>query len=902
MRKLLLSTLFALVVTTLAAQGELLTGSLSSRRFTTRDGLPQMQVETIWQDSRGYIYMGTLSGFVRYDGRILTPFLKGRRENIVGFVEVEHGKKQGSALPDVRALGFLRQWHVNGGDRLRPEPIDVQGRWLLNNFNATDLPSGFVLIEDTLEEHRRICRVPAKGAMETVLSVGEMDLMDPDRKLYADTTGVYIPTNQGLYVVETALMSPRKAAPKVQARILTPKSDIFSLCRVGGKLYALAADGVYTLTAGCLAKVCDFAFSAPDYGLFVRHDRRGRLLIADAHTVYQYDGQRMTTLAGGFNMVKGLTIDCWDRLWLATYQGAYCFFNRDFMTYRLADSNDIVRALAVDGRGQLVMGTLNGSLLCRNKAGTTTLLDAGDDNFYQPNAATLDGRVYMAGNGDVVAIDGEGRQEWLQLPSARYRFVARAGRRIIAGARALLVAYDPATAAVDTLTTQIAYPWTAATDKQGRLWVGASLGLYQMQPTAKGGAWQCEMVDYPQRLIITAMTPDNAGNVLFASNDSLFAIVNGTVSDLTRQVPQLIGHEIRALHVSPRGFIVIAAVDGLFVGRIANNATAKDGDTSVVIADVHFFDHTNGFTIVEPLMATMAETTDGTVWLSGLEEMASFRPDDLLASQQESTVVSPPRRWWQYWQAWVVAGLLLAGLIWLLARRYEERRNRKAMVQLRRERNRKELQINAIRLKAIPHFHANVMAGIEYFIMNDSAEEAAKYLKRYADFTSLTLSDIDRPARTVDEEVAYVSNYLELERLRYGDKLDYHINVSPEVDRHTMIPNMLLHTYCQNAVKHGIGNRPEGGRVEINIAPSAKVEKAIVVEVSDNGVGRAEAARLNRRSTKKGLQILLEQIALYNQMNRRPITQEVTDLYDDRGKPAGTRFAMTIPLDYQFED
>ena len=43
---------------------------LSFRRFTTQDGLPQMQAETIFQDSKGYIYIGTLSGFVRYDGRI----------------------------------------------------------------------------------------------------------------------------------------------------------------------------------------------------------------------------------------------------------------------------------------------------------------------------------------------------------------------------------------------------------------------------------------------------------------------------------------------------------------------------------------------------------------------------------------------------------------------------------------------------------------------------------------------------------------------------------------------------------------------------------------------------------------------------------------------------------------
>ena len=74
---------------------------LTFRRFVTQDGLPQMQTERLWQDSRGYIYVGTLSGFVRYDGRQFTPFLKGRRLNIVGFAETE-----GS----VWAFDFRRQW------------------------------------------------------------------------------------------------------------------------------------------------------------------------------------------------------------------------------------------------------------------------------------------------------------------------------------------------------------------------------------------------------------------------------------------------------------------------------------------------------------------------------------------------------------------------------------------------------------------------------------------------------------------------------------------------------------------------------------------------------------------------------------------------------------------------
>lgn len=74
MKKAFLLIWCSLTVVSGLAQEPLLKSELSYRRYTTLDGMPQMQVETVWQDSRGYIYIGTLSGFVRYDGLSFTPF------------------------------------------------------------------------------------------------------------------------------------------------------------------------------------------------------------------------------------------------------------------------------------------------------------------------------------------------------------------------------------------------------------------------------------------------------------------------------------------------------------------------------------------------------------------------------------------------------------------------------------------------------------------------------------------------------------------------------------------------------------------------------------------------------------------------------------------------------------
>ena len=861
--------LFCWLVAMTILAGDSIVSQLSYRRFTTLDGLPQMQAETVFQDSEGYIWIGTLSGFVRYDGRTLTPFLKGRRENIVAFNETEEG---------VSALGFRRQWLVNG-DKADMYPIDPNQQWLsneagsgqhwlLNNFNATDLPVGMILLEDEQESHRMLAHLK-KGTWTSFLKSGVFDQMMPDRKMYIDGNDIYVPTEQGLYLVRDR-----------KSKQLSQKDDFFTLVRMGGKLYALAGDGIYTIDNDRLTQSKAFPFEAPDYGLFARPSQDGKLFIADSHNLYQFDGQNVRKLASGFNLIKSLLVDKWGRLWMATYQGVYLFFHTVFTIHRLNDSNDIVRAICTDANGHLIMGTLNGKLLVDGQQNY-----AEEGQYFNPSATRIGQTVYIVGKGDVAAIDN-GTLHWMGLPQDRYQFVASASGRLIIGNRQGILAYDIQQQRADTLSKEILHPWCAAEDNSGDLWVGSTTGLYRLAGWKEGKAQQ----EHILKKVVTTIETDSEGHIFFASNDSLFIIRNGQAEDLTCQLPLLAGHEIRTLHISTRGFLVVATLDGILVARIDNNG---------ITSDAQWFDHTNGFTVIEPMNTPMVETDDGTIWLAGLEEMVSFQPQRLLAFNPSKTIVEGKLPWWKRWWALLSMGLVVVLLCWWFAHLYERRANRKAMERLQREKRQKELQVKAIRLKAIPHFHANVLASIEYYLMNNSSEEAIHYLKMYSDFTNQTLSDIDRPARSIDEEIEYIRLYLGLEQLRLGDRLNYEISVDEEVDRQTQLPTMMLYTYCQNAVKHGICNKPEGGRIDIRIR---REDDNVVVEVIDNGVGRAEAARLNRYSTKQGLLLLNEQIALCNQTNKNLIRQRVTDLYDANGRPAGTCYAMSVPIHYHFEE
>ena len=640
---------------TMAAQME---SKLTYRRYTTQDGLPQMQTERLWQDKRGYIYIGTLSGFVRYDGHDFTPFLKGRRENIVGFTE---------AGDEVRALGFRRQW-TTSFDNVEMHPIDAEGHWLLNNFNAGSLPEGYVLLEDEREEQRRLCRVTEQGFLP-VLKGALLDEMTPDRKLCLDTTGIYVPTEKGLYRVVNGKRALR----------LSTKTDFYTLIRQDNQLLAFACDGIYEIRTTGMVKKKDYTFLSPDYGLIVRHLGDGRLIIADSHHLYEYDGREVCVIASGFNVVKDVLVDKWGRLWVATYEGAFCFFNRCFTTHRLDDEDDIVRAIGFDGKGDVVMGSLNGKLLVNGQVAEEST------NFFQPSTVTIGDAVYLTGGSDVLRYDG--KAEWLGLPQDRYVFVGRLGERLITGSRKCITAYDTKSGQTDTLTTEIPHPWCAVADGEGTLWVGSSFGLYSISKNK-----EVQKTDYPQKLVITTMTSGPKGHVLFASADSLFMTSGKDIEALSSQMPALAGHEIRALHYSPKGYLVIAVIEGLFVCRLSEDC---------MISDARYYDHTNGFVALEPLKATIAEAPDGTIWLAGVEEMTSFNPRDLLNFHQEDTYIVPPLRWWQRWWVWLLALALLSLGIWCIALIYEKRRSHKTMVHLEGAKLEKEKQIKAIREKAI---------------------------------------------------------------------------------------------------------------------------------------------------------------------------------------------------------
>jgi two-component system LytT family sensor kinase len=109
----------------------------------------------------------------------------------------------------------------------------------------------------------------------------------------------------------------------------------------------------------------------------------------------------------------------------------------------------------------------------------------------------------------------------------------------------------------------------------------------------------------------------------------------------------------------------------------------------------------------------------------------------------------------------------------------------------------------------------------------------------------------------------------------------------------TNVPKMIIQSYAENAIKHGLMHRKSGGLLTIVIRKEGTVLKLII---EDNGVGREKAAQLNPDTTRRGFRIMDRTIELYRKLYQTGIDQLIEDLKDDKGNPSGTRVVLTIYL------
>jgi len=173
----------------------------------------------------------------------------------------------------------------------------------------------------------------------------------------------------------------------------------------------------------------------------------------------------------------------------------------------------------------------------------------------------------------------------------------------------------------------------------------------------------------------------------------------------------------------------------------------------------------------------------------------------------------------------------------------------------------------------------------------EDRQSAYDYMNKFTVLLRTMLNDADRIYRSLGEEVEFVTTYLELEKLRFGDKFDFVIEISDKVSQKEQVPKLVLQTFAENAIKHGLMSCAQGGLLKIIII---REDDYLKLTIEDNGVGRENSSGRST-STGKGLKLTGEFYDILNQINKRAIKHSLTDLFDADGVPAGTRVDIWVP-------
>ena len=974
---------FAIAIT---ARENLLKSEYSYRRYTTQDGLPSMRCNVVFQDTKGFIWVGTDAGFSRFDGFNFTNFFHEKNLNIYRFYEDEAG--------NVVAVGVFQHYKVLSDDKVTVF-TPRKGFILPDDAYSGALPQKYGVYQD-FNGHRGIFSVQ-NDTLVKILETPVLNKLEKDSFcfIYFDDKDSlwYVPTGvEGTYVLD------------YEGNTVEHHDCMFeSIIRFGNDIYATDYmqfnGGLYKKTNGCFIRVYEHWFTGNTQFLPVNDSV---MLLKCSNHLYRYTTtsnklEILFTHIGYNYSIRKMIQDNEGNIWMATRTGLYNFFNLKFQRYLINfddKEKNMITGIAEYPENHFYIGTLRADLIKIFPNGKT-------QEIIIPNPDWENGWkcFFITPFKDYNRIYATSCIALLSINNNKATFLTDNRFYISSifpyGADTIGVISSYGVYLLDKIGNQLCYYSNQDLMQNVRFSVKKGINFNVKNQKVFAGNAGLTIIDHAGKISLI-----NDSVLLFANdldldaNGLLWIIAENRLCTWDGNKAQLIymfnDCLVRSIKVIGKKFVLVSTTKGFTIFDIENYRETKTFKT-------YFYDQYNGFMGDEPLFNGIFEDSNGVVWLMCQNGTFRFQPEQLINEQAPpslhlSSFYSSDNLNWEiignnsksslsyknnnvrfafigvsfsathhvryyyrllgfqnqwseptknreitfnnlppgdytfeiyadagtiesrsktqsfafsikpaFWQtAWFLAAcILLLILASVGVTIYIQRRKNKALLEkLRTEKELNELRISSIRLKAIPHFNANVLSAIEYYIANRTKEDAMRILGIYSDFTLKTLSEVDKAARSLEEELNYVKLYLDLEKIRFLEKFDFNIIIENEVDKSVQLPNMILHTYCENAVKHGLMPLKSGGMLTIKVSQHNSI---VSVCVEDNGVGRAYAAQNpHLHSTKQGLTILNRQIEIYNRFNSEKIIQRVEDLYNTTGQPSGTRFIVETPVDFEY--
>jgi ligand-binding sensor domain-containing protein len=234
-------------------------------------------------------------------------------------------------------------------------------------------------------------------------------------------------------------------------------------------------------------------------------------------------------------------------------------------------------------------------------------------------------------------------------------------------------------------------------------------------------------------------------------------------------------------------------------------------------------------------------------------------------------------------------------LVYLIIRRIRKREREKAAISKRIN----ELEQLSRKAQMNPHFIFNSLNSIQHYVMDADVAGANKFISGFSRLIRQTLDFSSKPEISLDEELDYLTNYLELEKTRLENAFSWAVSISAGVHpADYYIPPMILQPFVENSVRHGLRfRRDKNGVVTITVK---RAGDHLVCILEDNGVGRKAAMSYKSISPinyqSKGLSLTADRIMMYNKEHEQKISMQIDDLEDSDHQALGTRVTINFPV------
>jgi ligand-binding sensor domain-containing protein/anti-sigma regulatory factor (Ser/Thr protein kinase) len=263
-----------------------------------------------------------------------------------------------------------------------------------------------------------------------------------------------------------------------------------------------------------------------------------------------------------------------------------------------------------------------------------------------------------------------------------------------------------------------------------------------------------------------------------------------------------------------------------------------------------------------------------------------------------SIIVKAP--FWQTWWFWLLVGGLVLFIVWWIIqtriRRIEER------LELENEFQQKinELKMQALQAQMNPHFIFNALNAIQHYLITGKGEQATIYLAKFAKLIRMIFEYSKQISIVLTDEVDFLKLYLELEKLRFKNKVAVDFLVSSDVYTDDFnVPPLVIQPIIENCFKHGLLHKESNSKIKITFTNENGWIKCVV---EDNGIGREKAKTMQKYKSKKhnssGLKITKERLNIWINQQKSKIEQidcfKIIDLKDENGNASGTRIEMIL--------